>query len=252
MKYLYLCLFLYIILTENASAQSQIKDTGINVSLIGVVYSYNLPGGDLADRFGPNSTIGASYWFKSKTNWMFGAEYNFVFGTKVREQDIFKNIGTADGYLINGNGQLQVMKTLQRGQLALFKVGKIFPNIIKTNPNSGLFVKAGAGLLEHKIKYYWAGQDPPQLISPYYKGYDRLSNGLALSQSIGFIKLDSRNYFNFMAEFEVVEGFTKNRRDWNYDTMMKDDKERLDLMFAVKLSWFFPIYRKMPQGLYFE
>ncbi|MGZ5242526.1 MAG: hypothetical protein ACXWDO_00600 [Bacteroidia bacterium] len=252
MKYLRLLLLLYIILPQNALAQKQINDTGINVSLIGVAYSFNLPGGDLSDRFGSNSTIGASYWFKHKSNWLFGAEYNYIFGTQVREKGMFSNIDTEQGYLINGRGELQVLKTLERGHLAMLKVGKIFPNIIKTNPNSGLFVKAGAGFMEHKIKYYWAGQDPPQLMSPYYKGYDRLSNGLALSQSIGFLKLDSRNYFNFMAEFEVVEGFTKNRRDWNYDTLMKDDKERLDLMFALKLSWFFPIYRKTAEGFYFE
>lgn len=237
---------------KNASAQKQIKDTGINVSLIGGVFSYNLPGGNMADRFGANSTVGASYWFKHKSNWLFGAEYNYIFGKKIRETGILDNISTSDGNLINGAGLLQIMKTFERGHLALIKAGRIFPKITNSNPNSGFFVKAGFGFMEHKIKYYWVGEAPPQLTDPYYKGYDRLSNGLATSQSIGFLKLDDKNFYNFMIEAEVVEGFTKNRRDWNYDTNSKDDSQRLDLLFGLKLSWFFPIYRKTAEGLYFE
>ena len=47
-----------------------------------------------------------------------------------------------------------------------------------------------------------------------------------------------------------MEGFTQNRRDWNYTEMMKDDKQRLDLLFGLKVGWMLPLYGKHLEQFY--
>jgi hypothetical protein len=230
--------------------QKGMRDTGIKVTMMGPVYSFNVPGGDLNGRFGVNSTIGAALWHKTETNWLFGLEYNFIFGGKVNENPL-DSISTSQGQLINNEGTYQLYRLFERGHLPLLKVGKVLP-VLNPNPNCGLTAKLGAGFMEHRIRYFWEGEDPPQLRGRYAKGYDRYTSGLALSQSLGFLFLDPDNNYNFSVELEVVEGFTKSRRNWEYDKRIEDNARRTDLLYGAKVCWFFPFYKKSSEGYYYE
>lgn len=242
-------LFFSTLLICNAvNGQHYLKDTSIRMFLISGVYSYQVPGKDMATRFGSNSTVGASMWYKSGTNWLLGLEYNFMFGSTIKEQGILDSISTKSAdpnnrLLINAKGEYQILNIFQRGHLPFIKVGKIFSFSVP-NPNSGIFIKAGAGFMQHKIKFQWPDQEPSQLAGDYIKGYDRFTSGPALSQSAGFLYLGNGNHINFSVEFEIMEGFTRNRRAYNFDTMSKDEKQRLDLLYGIKFSWIFPIYTK--------
>jgi hypothetical protein len=66
----------------------------------------------------------------------------------------------------------------------------------------------------------------PQVQGAYAKGYDRLTNGPAISQYIGWLHLDRKKLVNFNAGIEIIEAFTQNRRDFNFDQMKKDDSKR--------------------------
>lgn len=241
-------LFCTLLICLSASAQHYLKDTSVRMFLIGGVYSFQVPDADLAARFGSNSTIGASVWYKSGTNWLLGLEYNFMFGSTIHEKGILDSISTKspdpdNRLLINAKGEYQILNIYQRGHLPFLKIGKIFSFSVP-NPNSGIFIKAGAGFMQHKIKFQWPDQEPSQLAGEYIKGYDRFTSGLALSQSAGFMYFGNGNHINFSAELEIMEGFTKNRRAYNFDTMEKDDRQRLDLLYGIKFSWIFPIYSK--------
>src|SRR5690349_19247508 len=89
---------LMFVLSISASAQS-VKDSGIAFPIIGVQYSLDLPVGQLLKSFGINSTIGASFWYKTSSNWLFGAEYNYIFGDVVNINPL-DSINTSEGYLI--------------------------------------------------------------------------------------------------------------------------------------------------------
>ena len=68
-------------------AQSSIKDSAVFCSMISIAYSYQFSGGDLAQRYGDNSTIGPSFTIKTKKNWIFGVDFNYMFGNNVKIQN---------------------------------------------------------------------------------------------------------------------------------------------------------------------
>ncbi|MDQ3072290.1 MAG: hypothetical protein M3Q97_03370 [Bacteroidota bacterium] len=230
------------ILTTSGNAQADIKDSGIHIWLIGGQGGLQFPGGNLSERFGMNAVVGGGVYYKSATNWLFGIDYNFMFGSAVKEKPVDR-VAAENGYLINGNGEYQIMKIYERGNMPMFRFGKVLP-LFGPNPNSGLLIRGGAGVLVHKIKYYFTGSAPPQLAEEYIKGYDRLTGGPAFAQSIGYIHLSNRNRVNFSASFEIIEGFTRSLRSWDFATNRYDDRRRLDLLYGISLQWYFPIYKQ--------
>jgi len=229
-------------------AQS-VKDSAISFPIIGIQYSFDVPAFDLAKSFGVNSTIGASYYRKTASNWLFGIEYNYIFGDVVKINPL-DSISTSQGFIVNNVGQFQELSVYERGHLIMLKVGKIFKNT-GHNPNSGLFVKAAAGFWLHQIFYYWTGNAPPQLSDKYLNGYDRLSYGPALSQSFGYLNFSNSKVFNLSAELEVAEGVTYNQRAFDYDVRQKDNSAHFDMTIGIKVSWYFPLYNKVAATYYY-
>jgi hypothetical protein len=123
--------------------------------------------------------------------------------------------------------------------------------IIKSRPNSGLVLNMGVGLIQHKIRIEVIGNNVPQLAKAYKKGYDRLSNGLLLSQDLGYLYLSDNRLLNIYFGFECMEGFTQSRRSFDYDKMQRDTKKRLDILYGVKIAWILPVYgSRGPKGVY--
>lgn len=231
-------------------AQSSLKDSIINISVIGVNYTRHIPGGDLADRFGGSNIIGLSYTFKFTNNLMIGISGGYIFSMTVKEDNILDEIKSSKGYLINGQGMMEPIILEERGYLIMLSLGKVFP-VFGPNQNSGLFVKFGGGFIEHKILIDYDVGPLYQLEGDYIKGYDRLTNGFAISENFGYIYFDNNNFINLSLSLDFVQAFTRNRRDWNFDTMEKDDRNRLDLLYGLKFSINIPIYRRAPEDFYF-
>lgn len=84
----------------------------------------------------------------------------------------------------------------------------------------------GVGILQHKIRIEHQDNKIPQLEGDYLKGYDRLSNGLMVHQFVGYFHMSNNRLINFFVGAEAWQGFTKNRRDLNFDTKMHDDKTK--------------------------
>ncbi len=230
------------------SAQS-IKDTSISIPMISGAYSIQVPGGDLAQRFGINSNVGASFIFKTRSNWLIGIEGNFLFGSDIKEDGIFDSIKTSDGQIINIYGEYAKVLLTERGFFIGAKIGKLFP-VFGSNPNSGIMVNASCGLLQHKIRIENDGNNALQIIDDYTKGYDRLTNGIAISEFIGYMHLSKNHLVNLYAGFEFYQAWTKNRRDFNFDTMEKDARDRKDFLYSFKFGWIIPLYKKMPDKFY--
>ena len=200
------------------------------------------PGGDLKARFGANSSIGICLTYKTTNNWFLSGSGHFIFGKNVKESGILDSLKGSSGQIIDEHGQFAVIGLDERGSFWNASVGKIIP-IWKTNQNSGIFISAGGGFLQHRIRIY-SGNSVPQLSSDYKKGYDRLTNGAALVQSAGFRFLDPRKRVNLTVSFEMTEAFTRNRRAYNFDTMLQDDRKRMDLLFGTNISLTIPLYLK--------
>jgi len=242
---------LFILFPLMADAQLNMRDSTVSFAIFGASGAYQTPGGDLAKRFGDDMNVGMVFSWKLKSNWMLGIEGLFLFGGKVKEDQLLDNISTSQGAFIAGSGEYANLLYSERGFKTEFKLGKIFP-WIGPNPNSGVFFQAGCGLLQHKIKIQSQGFDVPSIRGEYLKGYDRLTNGLSITEFIGYINFGNKRLVNFYAGPEFTQAFTQNRRSFNFDTRERDNSKRLDLLFGIRFVWMIPVYKRQPQAYYYN
>lgn len=235
--------------SASSVAQVSVKDSAITTPLVSASYSYQIPAGDLADRFGNNSAIQLNVDYKTQKQWMFGVNGSYFFGKDIREKGIFDSIITSDGNVINRNGEFADVRVYERGFTVSVTAGKMF-SFRKPNPNSGIVLNVGLGFIQHKIRIETIGNNVPQLDKEYKKGYDRLTNGLLLSENLGYMYLSNNRLVNFYFGFECMQGFTQSRRSYDYDLMKQDTKKRLDIIYGGKVAWILPLYKKAPQEFY--
>ncbi|MEL6718017.1 MAG: hypothetical protein AAFO82_02820 [Bacteroidota bacterium] len=234
----FLCL---LVLNPTIEAQSNPKLNEGNGILFNFSYGYQFPFEDMANRFGNNGVLhtGVEYW--TKNNFLLGVEGSFLFGSVVK-QDVIASLRTEEGFIIGNDRDVADVQLRERGFYTGGLIGKLFP-LLEDNTRSGIRATIGLGLLQHKIHI----QDDPQrdvasLTKELKKGYDRLSNGLALTQFIGYQHLANDRQLNFSAGVEFIQGFTQNRRSFDFDTQMKDTTKRLDVLLALRITWVLPLY----------
>ena len=163
---------------------------------------------------------------------------------------MLKHLRTENNEVLDEDGQLSTILFFQRGYSFLATAGKVFPKILGKNPNSGLQVELGLGFLTHKVRVEHQNNRIYALDNDYEKGYDRKSNGLVLKQYIGYLHHSDNKLANFSVGFEFFQGFTKNRRDYNFDLDGPDKRARLDLSFGIKAAWIIPLYTRMSSEYY--
>lgn len=215
--------------------------------MVNFSYGYKVPGADLKERFGGSGALHSGVEFWTKNSVILGVEGFFQFGTNVKE-DVLSTLRTEEGFIISTDRQVADIQLGQRGFYVGGLMGKHF-SIDPSNERSGIRLTLGAGLLQHKIRI----QDDPsvvvaQLSPTYKKGYDRLTNGLALSQFIGYQVLAKNRQFNFTIGADFMQGFTQNRRAYNFDTRMRDTSERLDLLWGLRATLTLPFYLEASKG----
>ena len=246
-----LLLFCFGIISNQLSAQASMQDSSIHTSMFTGFYGYQFPGGDLADRFGSNSEIGVSYLIKDNTNWIYGLEFDYLFGSNVKIGDnLFTELSTSNGEIIDGNGVYANIQLFERANYYSLKAGKLF-SVWGPNPNSGIVIMGGLGYLSHKIRIDVENNTVPQLAGDYKKGYDRFSNGIAISEFFGYMFMGNNRRTNFFGGIEFIQAVTKCRRDYNFDEKKGDDKTYVDLFFGIKIGWIIPLYKRAPEKFYY-
>ena len=232
-------------------AQGDVRDTSIFMVPISVAYAFQIPQGDLADRFGPNHNIGLSAAVKFKSNYLLGLEGSFIFGNVIREHGLLSGLEDPDGVILDQDGQPASILTYERGYCLLAWAGRIMP-IVGPNPNSGLLLKLGGGYLRHKIRIETQENVVPQLEGDYLSGYDRLAGGPAGMLFFGYQHIGNKRMINFMFGFEMVLGFTQPLRGYNFDTRQSESGTRMDGLNGFRFGWTLPIYRRTANGYYFR
>ncbi|NRB50429.1 MAG: hypothetical protein HRU41_22360 [Saprospiraceae bacterium] len=236
--------FLGLLLCQLVSAQqnSTYAQNKGDVLMPYLSYAVHRPGGDLADRFGNNFSLGLGLdWMTAKSNWIFGLNANFLFGNSVKS-DVLAGLRTDAGFII-GNNRLPADITLrQRGWLLHAEFGKHFP-LNAENPRSGIRITLSPGLFQHRIRIQDDPQQAvPQLLGDYKKGYDRLTNGFSITEFIGYQLLSENKRINFFLGLEFTQAFTQNRRDFDFVTRSKDEVRRMELLSGIRLGWIIPFY----------
>ena len=257
-------LFLILIISLQVNAQVSANDTTISTIIPNFAYSFQFPGGDVAELYDYNSTIGGGFLYKSKKNLILSLDVNFIFGNQVKNVDsILRFLLNDDGYLIDGNGLYAQYAVYERGYSINFRAGKVL-NVLSANPNSGLMLMGGFGYLTHRTLYDVQDETVPQLKDDYGKGYDRLTGGLNLNQFIGYFYMGNTRVLNFYTGFEFYQAFTKCLRDRNFDQLLydpstdtydvigKDNSNKIDLFFGIKIGWMIPVYNRAPDNYYYN
>jgi hypothetical protein len=224
-------------------------DSARMVPLVGVQFSGQLPGGELVKRFGPNLNAGGMFALKTKKNFIVGVESGYFFGRNVKE-NVLSNLMTSDGFVIDNEGYPADIRITERGLGVHVFFGKVF-DLLSANRNSGVMITVGAGYLQHKVKLYDAQQKIAALSGELVRGYDRLSGGPSLTQFVGYLFLSQRRMVNFYFGVEFYEAFTRSYRQLNYDTGLRDTKQRTDILTGFRFGWLLPLYKKRPDEYYF-
>lgn len=238
----YILLFLLLPLMASAQEYGEFDLNRGNGILFNISYAYHSPGGDLGKRFGEHFSVGSGVdYITDKGNWIFGLGMNYYFGFQVAENPLIGLRNDQGGIIGNNRGYADIQLRM-RGFYAGAHVGKLIP-VGFSNPRSGLRLTVSAGLLQHKIRIQ---DDPlsfvPHLDDDYKKGYDKLSNGLAFTEFVGYQLLSTNKRINFFAGFEFTQGFTMNRRAFDFDTRQQDTTNRVDLNVGFRVGWVLPFY----------
>jgi hypothetical protein len=231
-------------------AQSLLKDSVMGVWMISAHYSYQLPFGDMAERFGGNSALGGMLGFKNGKNWMYGIEGSYLFGNNVKDLGQLENISLGSNVLIRTDGRIESVFLAERGFTIQGFLGKMIA-FKKPNVNSGIVLKLGVGALRHKIRLIGDKEYIPQITGGYEKGYDRLTSGILFAPFIGYQFMSTSRLLNFYGGIEFNLAFTKGRRAWNFDQNGPADARRTDMLFGFKGGWIITKYVAYTEKYYY-
>ena len=200
-------IFLLSGFTLSANAQMSIRDSSIRMTLLQVSYHGAIPGADMADRFGFSSGIGLEIGYKFSNNFYIIGGLRALFGEEVKERQILAGISNSNGLLVANDGTLADVGLQIRGMMVPISIGKLFPVIPSYNRNSGLYVELGTQFIQHKIHFRVFGNEVSALSDGYRRGYDRLTNGIGVRESVGFRFFDNKGYVNFSIGVEFSPKF---------------------------------------------
>ena len=219
-------------------AQNRPLPKNFNTFNINASFSAQLPAADLALRFGSSLGVGGGIeYVRIPSGWSYNLYVQYLFGQEVKE-DVLAKIRTTDGNIIGETNAYADVALRMRGLYRGASVAKIFKLHDNGNRFGGIRLALGGGWLSHRIRIQDNTQGSvPHLESDYAKGYDRYSSGIALTQFVGYQMVSRNRTFNFFAGLEMTEAFTRNQRSFNFDTMLRDDLKRRDILYGIRIGW---------------
>ncbi len=209
---------------------------------------FQVPGGDLAQRFGNGGQLSGALEWLSANNLIAGVTGYFSFAQKVKE-DPLDMLRTAEGDIISNDRLVATVSLRERGYSLIGMVGKLWP--VGDGRRAGLRVTLGAGMTRHWIRIQDDSQKVTQLTGDYRKGYDRLTGGLALHQFIGWQSLSGSRRVNWLVGVDLQQGLTRSLRDWDFASMGPITGRRADLRWGVRIGWTLPFYAQKAEQIYY-
>ncbi len=245
-------LFLALCFSTVIMAQDKKKEEITGVPLVWMSAGGYLPGADMKQSFGANAMIGVGYIQKFKNNIFLGFEFNAIFGDSIYDETkLFQPIVARKEDFLASDGSFANIRLFERGLHVDAKFGKLFP-VLGPNANSGILLLGGIGYMQHKVRIEVINNNVPILDKEGKKAFDRYTNGVSLSQFIGYIHLSDNRRTNFYFGFEIIEGFTQNKRAFNHYSQGPDNTSRLDILYGFRAGWILPLYKRKTQTFYYD
>ena len=221
-----------------------------DILFISVNHALQIPGGDLAQRFGTNSDISLTLSYKTNNDFIFEINGSVLFGPTVKENNVFDAINGDNGTLISQNGEIPTIRLFERGGHIDISCGRYF-SLKSEKSESGIMLSIGTGYLYHKIFIETLTTELPQLSEELIKGYDRLSGGLLTKQFIGYLHFSKKTNIRYLFGLEFIQAFTKDLREYNYTNQAYVTANRMDYLFGLKCGFIVPIKQRQQERYYY-
>lgn len=234
-------------------SQISLKDSCAHVGYLHFGAGIGSPAGNWSKKYGILPQVDFELGFKSKKNVSFTANFGFIYTDKIKiRPQLFQDIDTFDGLLIDTNGELVMPDVTAQGWAGGLRIGKTFSSLFwkDPNPNSGLFIEIGYKCIRHKLNI----QVPltlPIMKNEYLKGYDRLTFSQGANFLLGYRFFNNKRLLNFTAFTEFSVFYSQNLRGYNYDTRSFDNSKKLDILSSIKIMWCLPLYQRAPESFYY-
>jgi hypothetical protein len=219
-----------------------------NAFLAHLSFAGHLPAADMAKRFGPDLSFGTGVDFITEHNLIIGAEFDYFFGPKVKE-DPLENLRTPEGDIIGNDQAIADVVLRERGFYVGGRIGKLFT--FNEKNRSGIRATIGAGMMQHWIRILDNTSSVPEITGNYKYGYDRLTGGLGLNQFVGWQHLGRNKRENWTIGLEFNEGFTKGLRSWDFSLGRPYQDKRVDLRIGLRIGWTLPFYIGHADKIYY-
>ena len=218
-------------------------------TIINPHYSLQQAALDMADKYGMSSGLGLDFIQITSNNFVWGVGTQFIFGSNIKDSTLLDHLMDDRGNIFGKNGEISSITLFERGYHFSLKGGYFHPIIDNTK---GLIALCGLGFIQHKTRIQVETNNVPNLEDDYLKMYDGLSNGLSASLFFGWMHMSEKGKGHFYAGFDLTNGFTQNRRSYNYNVDGPITTPRNDLLMGLKLGWLIPISKRSNQEFYYN
>lgn len=219
------------------------------MTIINPHYSLQHAALDMADNYGMSSGLGLDFLKITKNNFIWGMGAQFIFGSDIKDTTLLNHLMDNRGNIFGENGEISSITLFERGYHFSIKGGYFHPLIYNTK---GLIALAGFGFMQHKIRIQVETNNVPNLENKYLTMYDGLCNGLSASLFFGWMHMSEKGKGHFYAGLDLNNGFTQNRRSYNYNVNGPITIQRNDLLIGLKIGWVIPISKRSNQEFYYN
>jgi hypothetical protein len=234
--FVYICIFNQFSFAQKSADSSATKQPlFFSAIVLDAKYGMFLAQGDMQTHFRNGIDFGARVNYFSRQNWIFAIEGQYFFNDKIRT-DVVANLRNAQGFIVDKYGVSNDVKQGMRGFFLSASLGKLFLIQPQKRQRAGIETRLAVGYLQHWIRIKNTNRDLVQLSGDYIKGYDHLHAGIGVQPYVGFRYMSKNRLVNLFGGIDLLMGFTKNQRAWNYDEQKADKAQKLDLMPSLRVG----------------
>lgn len=241
--------FVFAIVVSNSKAGNSLDTIPPNQKneekswiLMHVAATYSVNSGDWAERYPAYTALPLRLEYYHKNKYTLGADFSFYLGSQVNSVGMFPDMTDEDGSLRDNNGYPAVIRYYMRGWSSRAYALKIIPLNYNAQKEARWSMQLGGGLgyTRHYTKFNFDLDMVPQLEGEYLGGYDRLSAGAQLFEQLRFQYLDNSSV-SLSAGFELLQGFTKHQRAYDFSSRSAQQQNFFDLGFGAFVGVIIPI-----------
>ena len=204
---------------------------------------FQLNAGGWRERYNANAKFDLGAEYQHKEQWLVGFNYVPYTGGWVNTDSLYGDIISNANYLFDVNGNPAVIRTYMRGFNFCATGGKIIPlkqSTLKNPRTWSLQLIGGLGYHEHFTKFQFDKGLVPQMEGFYEVGHDNYRAGYCFTEQLR-LQYMNPNTLSFQVGLGLIQGVTKNMREWDMSTFRAPDARQTDFGFGINCNLVIPI-----------